>query len=425
MDPLAIARALRKVEDGDRLEASELALLERVAAADGRCASRLAVAQALINAEAMPEALALLKLLRRDFPREVQVWLATGRAEASLERYPEAERALDQALALNPGDPEALKALAVISMHRGELQRARMRVEQVLQVDPFDGEAQLLHAELASTEASWHQPSSAEPVPPSPVFASLTEFTEALIARLERSSTPYLRQGNQLLVRLGKGGVARLELKSLHRGYCQDLRPLSESVELIAQELAERSLGAPEGREALLARVMPVLREGSFLERAQGAVRREGPAGLWVFYVLDDSELIRYLPEGTLRTHQVGLEEIDDAAWKNLAERPARLQPIAVIEGALHLASAPGPLWALAAGDGHDGARLLLPTSYPQLTGSAGSVPLRVFLGRRELTLLCREDDLDTVQACERLEVTAEGIGVKLRLDPQGKLETL
>src|SRR5690606_16591424 len=114
--------------------------------------------------------------LVRDFPRDLQCWLGLARAHVGLDRKGDAERALKEALALSPGDPEALKVLATLAMQRGEFARARQLVADVLRVDPFDDEARLLKTELES--AHLPPPDTAQNV------ALRPEFTRALLQAL-------------------------------------------------------------------------------------------------------------------------------------------------------------------------------------------------------------------------------------------------
>lgn len=420
VDPTELERARRKVEAGEKLTEAELDLLRTAAQSHGTVALRIAVAHALVDAGEPRQALDLLESLRRDAPREVQVRLGIARALASMERYSEAERSLHDALALNPGDPEALKALAVLALRRGEHRGAHLRIDEVLRVDPFDGEAQLLKAELETAEYG-----SGAPRPVREPPASRPQFAEALLERLKAQSTPHLLQGDQLVVRLGRGGVARLDLRSLHQGYLEEGRGLAEAIGLIARELAERALGVPEEREAVLERVMPVLRDAAMLDRAVGAVRREGPAGLWVFYVLDDSELVRYLPEGALESRGLTLDELDEAAWSNLDHRPAMPCAVDVQRGALSRVESPCGLWALADADGHDGPRLLCRAQQRILAERIGPGPYRVSLGIRELTLVCREADTAAVARLESLAPAENGLPGRFRLDESSKLVRL
>ena len=397
----ALVALLEKVEDGEALSDAELDALSTYARKDGGRVLRTAMAQALLERDAVQDAMAVLDALSRDFPHDVQVALARARAFVSQERYGEAEAPLLHALRLNPGDPEAIKALAVLAMRRGEMAKARALVNQVLRVDPFDGEAQQIQAELDA---------GGEVLPPESI-PLLNDFTERLVKQLVAQSTPHLLQKDQLLVRMGKGGVGRLDLKSLYRGFLDGAKSLDTAVEILARELAERSLGIPAGRLPLLATVLPVLRDPSFLDRAVGAAHREGPAGLHVFFTLKDPELVRYIPEGVVRSHRLTLEELDAAAWKNLGVEPPQLRPIALEAGTLRLSDASTGLWAIAAGDGHDAARLLSPTHQKYLEDRLGQTPLRVYLGLRELVLLCRQDDAVNSEQLKGLEASADGIG--------------
>jgi tetratricopeptide (TPR) repeat protein len=409
----ALERLLEKVEAGEALTDAELAELSTWARQDGGRVARTAVAQALLERDAVPDAMAVLDGLEKDFPHDVQVALARARAFVSLEKWAEAEPPLQRALKLSPGDPEAKKALAALAMRRGEIARARQLVTEVLRDDPFDGEAQQLSAELDAPE---EQPAQTIPL--------LGDFTARLVKQLKSQSTPHLLQKDQLLVRLGKGGVARLDLKSLYRGFLDGQASLDVSVEALGRELAERSLGLPTGRLPLLATVLPLLRESSFLDRAVGAAHREGPAGLLIFYALKDSELVRYVPTGALSTHRLSLEELDAAAWRNLELEPSLPRPLELESGALRLASAPTGLWALARGDGHDAARLLCASQKQQLLEKVGAGPLRLYLGLRELVMVCPEADAANVAKIGNLEATPEGIAGSWRLE-QGVIKRL
>jgi hypothetical protein len=292
-----------------------------------------------------------------------------------------------------------LKALATIALRRAEWSRARALIADVLAKDPLDDEAQLLQGELERL-------APAEVAQPSP----LDRFTAALLAELKAQSTPHLLAKGQLAIRLGRGGVARFDLANLFTESVRLGRPIDEAVTLYAREFAERSLGLPTGRVQLLARVLPVLRDSNFLERGQGAARREGPAGLWLFYAVDDPEVVLYVPEGLLPSYRITLEQLDEAAWKNLEARPTEVRALELEQGALRLASAPTGLWALAHGDGHDAARLLTVTHQAALQQACGPGSLRVYLGLRELVLLCREDDAGSVKKLEGLDAAREGI---------------
>ncbi len=410
---MELERIREKVWNGEVLTAAELEALERAAVREGGPVWRTTVAQAFINADAATQAIPILEAVRRDYPTERQAHLALGRALVSLERWAEAEGPLREALALNPGDPEPIKALATLALRRGEWAKARALVREVLEVDPLDDEARLLWGEV-------------ERLAPGEVMGALTleAFTQALLERLQAQSTPHLVNKGQLAIRLGRGGVARFELEGLFADALRLERPLPEAVALLARDFAERSLGLPAGRLQLLARVLPVLRDSAFLERGEGGAHREGPAGLWFFFAVDDPEVVLYVPEGLVAAHRLTLEQLDEAAWKNLEARPTEVRAIELEDGALRLAQAPTGLWALAHGDGHDAARLLTASHQAALERVAGPGPLRVYLGLRELVLACRDDDAATVKKLDGLDAAREGIRGAWRLEG-GRLTAL
>ncbi len=398
-------RLEQKVWDGEALSDAELDALSAGARRDGGPGLRTTVAQALINRDATAAAIPILEGVRRDFPRNVQALLALARALCSLEKWNEAEAPLQQALALQPEDPEAMKALATIALRRGEWSRAQALVRDVLKADPLDDEAQLLFAEFQQLA-----PAELTSTP------TVDDFTAALLEQLRSRSTPHVVAKGQLAIKLGRSGVARFDLTTLFREAMRLGRELPEAVELVARDFSERTLGLPPGRLQLLSRVLPVLRDSTFLERGEGLTHREGPAGLWFFYVVENPDSLLYVPEGLLAVHRVTLEQLDAAAWKNLEARPAEVRALELADGGLRLSAAPTGLWALAAGDGHDAARLLTVSHQAALETACGRGPLRVYLGLRELVLLAREVDAAAVEKLDALESARDGIPGAWRL---------
>lgn len=410
---MLLERIKEKVWNGEVLTDQELVQLQETAQREGGPVWRTMVAQALINADAISQAIPILEGVRRDFPAEVQAHLALGRALLSLERWNEAEAPLQRALQLNPGDPEPTKALAMLALRRGEWARARLWIDDALRVDPMDEEAQLLQGELERLE-----PATIDAAP------SLELFTRALIQRLQSQSTPHLIAKGQLSIRLGRGGVARFTLEDLFNDSVKQGHSLQESTEVLARDFAERSLGLPPGRIQLMAKVLPVVRDSTFLERGEGAARREGPAGLWFFFTIDDPEVVLYLPENVLGSQRITLEQLDEVAWKNLEARPTEVRALELEQGALRLSATRTGLWALAHGDGHDCARLLTVSHQAAMEKACGMGALRVYLGLRELALFCREDDATSVKKLEGLDAAREGIVGAWRLH-EGRLIAL
>lgn len=412
---MELDRIRQKVWAGEALSTEELSLLRGAVGSEEGPSLRTTVGQALLNADQPREALPILEAVRRDYPRDVQTHLALARAHLGLERWAEAEPLLRRALELNPGDPEALKALVVCAMRRGEWERARALIDEALKADLLDVEAQQLFEELKRCA-----PAELLRSP------SVSEYLTALLAALKARSTPHLMQRNQLIVRLGgQSGVARLDVDALYADFIASGRSVDEVVTAVAQELAERAVGLPGSRLELLAKALPVLRDSAFLERAVGAACREGPGSLWVFYAVDDPELVRYVPDGLLGSARVSLEQLDDAAWKNLALKLTEVRAIEIDQGTLRLSPTPTGLWCLAHGDGHDAARLLVPEQLRRIEERAGPSPWRLYLGLRELVLLCSEADAASVKRLESLSAGSDGIAGLFRYGVQGKLEAL
>ncbi len=399
VNPQELNRLLHKVETGEILSDEELRALEREATAQGGLSLKLSVAHALLNAEATEPALGLLKGLEKDFPNDAQVPLAMARAHFSVERYAAAEAPLKRVLQLNPADLEAMKGLALIAMRRGEQARAEAWVKTVLEKDPFDAEAQQLMGELESAGSK-----------PVAMLASLEEFVKALRAGLAGRAVTHLIQKERLFLKLADGDVARLELKGLHQSYMDSGQSLDDAVTSITEELTAQVIGLPAERADLLSKVLPVLRDDRFAQRVTGLMTREGPAGLCLGYALEHPDFLRYLPLTVSNSHGVTLEEVDQAAWANLAKTVLAVHAIDFDPKALALASSPTGLWALARGDGHDAARLLLPNVQSVLREKLGDGPWRVYLGLRELVLLCREDDAETIAKLDGLDAAGDGI---------------
>lgn len=410
-----VPRIRRKVELGERLSDDDFETLKAAAASEEGSALKLAVAHALSNAEEDVEALELLSRLRRDFPREAGVELGYARALVGLERYRDAEVALHNALTLNPKDPETLKSLAAVSLRRGEVERAQSYVEAALKEDPLDDEAQLLSAEVKSA----HGPTSVR----GEQKALRQEFVEALLRALEARQVHVVRQGKLLFVKLSSGKLGRLDLAALHAAYLEESEALEQTVSAMAAELAQTS-DVPRDPGALFSRTRPVLRPSDFEQKAQGSARREGPAGLAIFYVLDDPDLLRYLPESAPRELGTSLAELDDAAWRHLEGAPTEPRPVIVDRGEPRLSPDALGLFALCEADGYDAARVLCASQQARIATVVGQGPYRVALGRRELVLICREDDALALTMLSRLSPGDDGIEGEFVLR-EGKLEAM
>lgn len=413
---MELDRIRRKVEAGERLTDAELERLRTAAQRQPGPTLKLAVAHALVNAGQEQSALALMARLVRDFPHDLQCRLGYARTLMTLERKPEAERALQQAVALSPDDPEALKVLAVLAMERGEFARARALVGDVLRRDPFDAEAQLLQSELEA-------PGDGEQRPAGVQVALRPEFTRALLRVLRSRGVQAQRQGQTLLLRRPSGDVARADLTSLYSAYLAEQRPLEEAARRIADGLVAATLGVPDQKEALLRHVLPVLRPPGFEEVARGAAKKEGPAGLRIFYAIDDPELVRYVPKGSLDARGIGIDELDLAAFALLSTRVAPVRRVGVIGGAISLPTSAARAFAVCAEDGHDGARLLTHAQREVLAREVGPGPWRVNLGLREAALVCRAEDEEACEVVDALSPAPDGIPGPFVLGVEGVLD--
>lgn len=390
-----VERLVDKVGRGEPLTELELELLARASRASPGPRLTIALAQGLVGSGRPAEALPVLDLLVSHHPRHPEVLLALGRALAMLERWAEAERPLKSLLLQQPHDVDALAALGVLSLRRGEVTKARAHAETALGHDPFHPEAQALLAELDALGVA------PPDLPPKP---SKREFLTLLRGELEKRDVPHLVHRGALLLKLGTGGVARLDVHELFADVLAANRPLGEGAAAVAKELAERTLGLPESKQALLDAALPVLREPAFLEASGGLAYREGPAGLLIAYAVSRPDLMLFVPEGLLERVGVSVDALDEAAFHNLNARPAPVRPLVFKEGTLSFEPAPTGLWGVATGDGHDGARLLTKAQQHAVGLALGRPGFVVWLGLRELALVCRADDAEW---CGKLDGTA------------------
>jgi hypothetical protein len=257
------------------------------------------------------------------------------------------------------------------------------------------------------------------PPPPPRVQALRPEFTAALLAALHRAQVPCRRQGKDLLVKLASGEVGRVDVASLYTDYRDGTLELASYVEGLVARLQGLGGLSAEAR-ALEERLRPVLRPAGFESQAVGALHRPGPAGLEVFYVLEDAEFVRYLPTAALGPAGLSAEAVDAAAWRHLEAHPAPVRPVVLDAGQVVLAETFSGLWAVAGGDGYDAARLLTVEQRRRLVLHAGEVPLRVHLGWREFALLCRETDVAACESLARLGGAPDGIPGLFRLEGGG-----
>lgn len=419
-----LERLQRKLEQGEPLSPDELGFLERSARSEPSVLLRLCLAWAWLNDGREKEALESLRRLHRVYPVDGRVARALARTYATLGRSFEAETTLLASLRQDPGATETLRALAALLLRRGELRRAQGFCSQALRIDPFDGESQRLGLELER---------AAEAAAELGETLDYEGFVDALAERLKEQGVRHRIRRDGLVAAVGKR-VVRFDLRALHRSYEQDPSAGAELyLNELVQELRAQALALPATRSELLEQVLPVLRPPGFEadSRALGALHREGPAALWIYYVLSVHEPraatlagpseVRYLPERLLRSQGLSLSEVDDRAWSNLSDALTPPYPAIIEEGRLILADG-SPIFALAEGDGYDAARLLLPGQLHLLHERLDAVPLRLFLGYRELALCCVAEHEDAVAQLEQLIPREDGVPGQFLLEPSGRL---
>ncbi|MFL5320195.1 MAG: DUF1444 family protein [Myxococcaceae bacterium] len=410
-----LAQLELKVQSGEPLTDKEFEELESAARNDGDPRLRFAVGHALINAEKAELSLPLFQALIRDHPTLLEGKLGLARAYIALERYRAAEEILREVHAAQPEDPEPMKALAILALRSGARDRAQKLIDEALKLDPFDGEAQLVAAELA---APGEVPN---PEAPGVQIASEKAFIDALLAELKAQKVQHLRRNSDVFLKAPSGHLARVDLRALYESYVTETRPLQSVVTQFAQQLGTVGSAPELTREELLEKVRPVLRGADFQSKAAGSASTEVSSELRLFYALDDPELVRYLPTSLLSQHGLDVAWLHRRAMENLQKKPLELKRVR-LDGAHVLPTGAGSgLVALWEGDGYDGARLLLPEVQAQLRETLGGGALRVHLGRRELVIACRESDPESVQSLDALS-PLDGIAGSFLLSEDGAL---
>ena len=205
----------------------------------------------------------------------------------------------------------------------------------------------------------------------------------------------------------------------MHQDFLREGRALEPFVREFARHLAEDARAGATDRAQLLSALRPVLRPEGFELQARGAARRALGEGLQLFYVLDDPNLVRYVPEGLSRT--LGLEGagLHERALLNLEGAPCALTPVKRTgEGFQPTPDAKTGLYALWHGDGYDGARLLVTSVRARLRERCGPGALRVWLGARELVVVAAGGEASQLARAPVLN----GIAGDWRLTDDGRL---
>ena len=398
-----IAHILRKVEAGEPLRDEELGRLEKAAAASAELQPRLAIAHALLNDDRAREGLSRVEELRRQFPASIDVRLARARALALLERYGSAEEELKAVLGQRPDDPEALKAWALLRMRHGELEPARAIAKDLLERDPFDEEAQLIHGEMSATTGA-----SAELVED-----RRSAFRAALFARLGQLGVRFRPQAGGVLVQTGGGKTLRVGFDAQEHLEAPTFR--ARAVQL-AEGLASMAQGMPQTAERLFAEVLPVLVSATGAEGRPGALQREGPAGLMELLVVEHPELMLFVPTGLVTALNAEPQALFETARARLEQRVSRPERVPSVQSRIFT-------WM--EGDGADTARISSPAHRPLLLEVVGEGPWHVGLLDAEHVFVCRAADHEARADLKALVRQAGDGAVLLALSADGALSPL
>jgi hypothetical protein len=364
VSPVELLDLQAKVLAGEPLTPKELAALETAADQSLGHAVRLTYAHALLNSDQDRAALQVLVRLARGFPSVRAIRLAQARALVGLERYREARPLLEAALREVPEDPEVLKALVVLDLREGAVDRARRRLAEALERDPLDEEAKALRAELDGAEPAF--------APSSPSAISRGELTRTLLRVLARRRIRARRDGDGLWI-AHQGRSARVSLEAVEDEFARRAVPLPAFAEEIAERLTGQALGLPPTRAELLAQVRPLLRRCELRGEAPQALWRAGPANLCWFYALEDERWSRLLPAASLDGYGVDPEEFHQAALAALESEPSPLEPLQARQA--RALGVPASARILVRADGRDLARLVTATQRSLIEQALGTGP--------------------------------------------------
>jgi Flp pilus assembly protein TadD len=97
------------------------------------------------------EALRQINHFLETHPQHDKAWTLKGRILLSLKRAPEAAKAFETALSINPKDVDALSGEGILARKRGDFEEAMRRYRRALEIDPH---RPLTYSSMAVTELS-------------------------------------------------------------------------------------------------------------------------------------------------------------------------------------------------------------------------------------------------------------------------------
>ena len=143
-----LQRLRRKVQRGERLSEAEMRRLRTATDVEGGPALSITLGLALSNAGADAEALSVLSAAGT--PGDPVATHARARALVRAERLEEAERVLDEAVAVHPREVGLRKGLVLLALRRGDLALADRRLADLRALAPEDAEVRALAEALMS-----------------------------------------------------------------------------------------------------------------------------------------------------------------------------------------------------------------------------------------------------------------------------------
>lgn len=205
------------------------------------------------------------------------------------------------------------------------------------------------------------------------------QYPGILISRVDQRGFDWVR---------GTGDRGRMVVSEEYLYYTRDPDALDDLVDRLVSLIGtnERLAEVSTDRDRLRRRIMPLIKPPSFLSEAQ--TRSGGqpllygrhPAGLLVFYVLDNPTSLSYMTADSLGGLGMSFRQVNELALDNLARRTAD-------DRFLVEHTDLGPMAVSDTRDGYDAARLISPTLSLSLSRVLDVPAAVVAVPRRDLLL--------------------------------------
>jgi hypothetical protein len=185
-------------------------------------------------------------------------------------------------------------------------------------------------------------------------------------------------------------GRHTLSLEDLYRQVTLAPRDVDRQIEIWARDLLQAADGTALDRiefDELRDRVMPmIVSEASCSGTDVPRARQPLVPGLCVAYTIDDERTITYIAEPHLQKWDVTVDDLHDAAIRNLVARSDSISARAAQDEDGRIS-----LIIFQTMDGYDATRLLLPTLHDRLREHLGS-PFVAAIPNRDILICFREE---------------------------------